>query len=136
MPDLPAGGDESAGQEARTGSQSGQASGSTGAGRAVQGETGSGAEAGVSPIEQANGSGDGGLQPSEQVYAPQRLGGEGGPIVTLPENGQPGETESGSSTVPLDQTGQSQVPYVQVYHTYAEAYRQTIERAVPPACVI
>lgn len=129
-------GGKGSGQAAGTGgSQPGQASSSGGSGRGEgQSETGSGVEAGVSPIQPANGPGDGGLQPAEQVYAPQRFGGEGGPIVTLPEDGQPGETQSGSSVVPVDQTGQSQVPYVQVYPAYAEAYRQAIERGeVPPA---
>ena len=91
-----------------------------------------GPEAGDSPISQDNGPGDGGETTYEQIYAPTRLGGEDGSQVTLPETGQPGDLVTGEGDTQPGQPGYSTVPYVDVYGSYAEAYRHAIDSGQVP----
>jgi hypothetical protein len=52
--------------------------------------------------------------------------------VTLPGSGESGEETTGAGPADPGQTGQSQVPYVEVYQEYADAYRQAIESGQVP----
>jgi hypothetical protein len=52
--------------------------------------------------------------------------------VALPESGETGGEITGASPADPGQTGQSQVPYVEVYQEYADAYRQAIESGQVP----
>jgi len=101
----------------------------SGSGTGPEGAQGAqpGPEAPSAPIPQNNGSGDGGEQAYEQIYAPTLLGGEGGPEVGLPP-GQPGEGDplGTGPTTPGDPT-QSLVPYNEVYSEYEQANRQAVE---------
>jgi hypothetical protein len=115
-------------------SQSGESAGQSGAGTGSEGAQGSqpGAEAPNVPIPQNNGPGDGGEQTYEQIYAPSLLGGEGGPEVGLPPDGQgDGETVGTGPTAPGD-PGQSLVPYNEVYSQYEQANQQAVESGSIP----
>jgi hypothetical protein len=105
--------------------------GGAGRGEGTGSENSQGAEAGTNPIETGNGPGDAGERPYEQVYSPQHLGGEGGPDVSLPQSGNPGEVIGQAPTAP-GTPGQSTVPYVDVFPSYADAYRQAIESGEIP----
>lgn len=111
-------------------------SGGASAGGAGRGEgTGSeaaGAQAGAAPIQGDNGPGDGGQTPYEPVYAPQRLGGEGGADVQLPGQGEPGEVIGRGPAAP-GAPGGSSVPYVDVLPAYADAYRRAMDSGQVPA---
>jgi len=124
---------ESQGQGQGAGQQPGQGGGS-GAGEGTGNQdTGSGAEAGSSPIDQGNRPGDGGLVPYERIYSPERLGGTGGDDVQLPNSGEQGDVIGLADTSPGD-PGASSVPYNQVYAAYAQAVRQAIDNGqVPPS---
>lgn len=127
------GGQESgtAGQNAdgQTAGQGGSESGGSGSGSG-QSQGGSlepGREAGSDPIPQNNGVGDGGLKPYEQIYAPSLLGGEDGQTVTLPDTpGEEGEVIGQGPTTP-GESGQSLVPYTDVFSQYEKVNRQAIE---------
>ncbi|MBN2146797.1 MAG: hypothetical protein JW726_05390 [Anaerolineales bacterium] len=121
------------GQGEGSSSQQGQegAGGGSGKGTGDSGDV-QGQEAGSDPIAQNNGPGDGGEAPYEPIYAPQRLGGEGGEDVTLPSSGEPGELVLGEGDTTPGEPSQSTVPYVDVYAYYAEFYRQAIENGQVP----
>jgi hypothetical protein len=72
-----------------------------------------------------NEPGDGGLREFEAIYAPQRLGGEGGPEMELPWGSDPGELVRELPSNP--EIGQSTVPYNQVYAVYYDAANQALE---------
>jgi len=76
-------------------------------------------------METDNGPGDGGLREFEPIYAPQRLGGEGGPEMELPQGSDPGELVRELPSNP--EIGSSTVPYNQVYANYADAANQALE---------
>jgi hypothetical protein len=71
-----------------------------------------------------NAPGDGGLREFEPLYAPQRLGGAGGPELELPPGGDPGELLRELPGEP--EVGQSTVPYNQIYAQYREAAGQAL----------
>lgn len=126
--------DQSAGQAPGTGtsSQPGQGSAAAGAGRGEGGQSQAGEEVGVAPIDMGNGPGDGGLRAYEQIYAPERLGGTGGIDVPLPGSDQPGDQLRGEGAVAPGAAGPGRVPYVEVYPSYAQAYRQAIASGQVP----
>jgi len=68
---------------------------------------------------------DGGLREFEPVYAPGRLGGQGGPEMELPLGSDPGELIRELPSSP--EMGQSTVPYNQVYTVYYDAANQALE---------
>ncbi len=105
-----------------------QAGGGAGQGES-QGVDTSGSQAGNQPIAQNNGPGDGGESQYEEIYAPQRLGGDGGVDVQLPgsPNGSPGDQILGQSPSSPGTQEQSRVPYTQVLPSYQDAYQQAIE---------
>lgn len=114
-------------------SPGGAAAGGAGAGRG-EGESGSsplGNEAGSSPIPQNNGAGDGGKRAYEPIYAPSLLGGEGGPLVGLPQSGEDGEAVGVGPTAPGKEGG-SLVPYDEVYAQYEEFNRRALENGQVP----
>jgi len=90
-----------------------------------------GNEAGSSPIPQNNGAGDGGKRAYEPIYAPSLLGGEGGPLVGLPQSGEDGEAVGVGPTAPGKEGG-SLVPYDEVYAQYEEFNRRALENGQVP----
>jgi len=102
-------------------SQQGQGSGGAGAGRgADSGQGGQGGQVGQNPIGQDNGPGDGGLTNYDPVYAPSRLGGQGGPSVGLPGQPNPQGPVVGTGPMAAPESGQALVPYSDVYGQYAQ----------------
>ena len=66
----------------------------------------------------------------EPIYAPQRLGGEGGPEMELPQGDDPGELIRELPSNP--EMGESTVPYNQVYADYVDAANRALgEQHVP-----
>ena len=123
------------GAGAGQGSNQGQGNGTgvAGAGRGSgTGDNPTGQEAGSSPIQQGNGPGDGGETSYEQIYAPELLGGEGGPQVDLPGTGEDGEVIGEGPITPGD-PGRSLVPYSEVYSQYEQVNNQAIENGEVPA---
>jgi len=125
-------GDQGQNSNNQTGNASESAGGSgAGVGESV-GQEGQGPEAGVDPIGQNNKTGDGGNYAYEEIYTPQRLGGNGSEEVPLPGNNQAGDQVVGEGdTAPGDQNV-SRVPYVDVLPNYTEAFRQAIESGKVP----
>lgn len=103
--------------------QAGQDGQGGGAGRGEGNSEGTGGQAG--PMETDNAPGDGGLREFEPIFAPQRLGGEGGPEMELPQGGDPGELLRELPANP--EIGESTVPYNQVYADYADAANQALQ---------
>ncbi len=102
-------------------SQPGQGSGGAGAGRgADSGQGGQGGQVGQNPIGQDNGPGDGGLTNYDPVYAPSRLGGQGGPSVGLPGQLNPQGPVVGTGPMAAPESGQALVPYSDVYGQYSQ----------------
>ncbi|HEU0291771.1 MAG TPA: hypothetical protein VFR47_03500 [Anaerolineales bacterium] len=116
--------------------QGDQTSGSGGSGSGTGSSTGTnstGSEAGSDPIAQNNGPGDGGETSYEQIYAPQLLGGEGGPQVGLPGSGENDGDVIGQGPTTPGQPGTSTVPYNEVYSQYEQINNQAIENSDIPA---
>ena len=102
-------------------SQQGQGSGGAGAGRgADSGQGGQGGQVGQTPIGQENAPGDGGLTNYDPVYAPSRLGGQGGPSVGLPGQPNPQGPVIGTGPLAAPESGQALVPYSDVYGQYSQ----------------
>lgn len=100
--------------------QPGQGSGGASAGRGADtGQGGQGAPVGQNPIGQENGPGDGGLVDLDPVYAPSRLGGQGGPGMGLPGQDPQGPVV-GTGPLGAPESGQALVPYSDVYGQYAQ----------------
>ncbi|HVN52850.1 MAG TPA: hypothetical protein VMT46_00875 [Anaerolineaceae bacterium] len=117
--------------------QKNQGQGGGGAGKGEgNGTTNPGGEAGSGQIAQNNSPGDGGEKSSEQIYAPQRLSGEGGPAVNLPGSGQPGGQVVGQQPSASGQPGVSQVPYTDVLPSYAETVRRAMDHDEIPAYLL
>lgn len=129
---IAAGGGQNAAQTGAGSSQgsSGQGAGS-GAGTGNNPNAQSG-EAGPSPIPQNNQPGDGGETSYEQIYAPNLLGGEGGPQVGLNSgSGEQGEV-IGQGPITPGGEGQNLVPYTEVFGRYEEINRRAIESGQIP----
>lgn len=125
----------------------GQPAAQTGAGSSQNPQAGSGAgsgagtgnhpnaqsgEAGTSPIPQNNQPGDGGETTYEPIYAPELLGGQGGPQVGMNSNsGEQGEV-IGQGPVAPGAEGQNLVPYTEVFGWYDEVNRRAIESGQIP----
>jgi hypothetical protein len=119
--------------------QSSQTAGNGGAGSGSGSDSGTnstGSEAGSDPIAQNNGPGDGGVSSYEQIYAPQLLGGEGGPQVNLPSSGQNGGDVIGQGPTTPGEPGTSTVPYNEVYAQYEQINNQAMENSdIPPSFI-
>lgn len=115
-----------------SGSQASQSSGSS-AGRGEEDQTeGGGQAAGTDPISQGNAPGDGGEEDFEQLFSPQRLGGEDDLLVSIP-----GSNESGGQVIGEGETAQGavsplSVPYYEIYPTYQQAYQKAISSGEIP----
>jgi hypothetical protein len=109
----------------------GQGQGGGGAGRGESDGQAQGGQAGQSG-QNDNGAGDGGERNYEPIYAPSRLGGSGGPDVTLPGNGDPGNEVVGQGDVNPQDNGQVTVPYNQVYGQYDQAAHDAIRQGDVP----
>jgi hypothetical protein len=105
-----------------------------GAGRgSVTGESGPGDEVGSTPIGQNNGAGDAGETQYEQIYAPQRMGGEAEVGGGLPQSDEPGDQILGQTPSDPNESGQSVVPYTEVLAEYEEIYRTALDSGdIPP----
>lgn len=123
-----AGGEGQGGQGSST--EPGEDGQGGGAGQGEGNSEGAGGQAG--PMESDNAPGDGGLREFESIYAPQRLGGEGGLEMELPQGDplQAGELVRELASNP--EIGQSTVPYNQVYGNYVDAANQALrEQHIP-----
>jgi hypothetical protein len=116
--------------------QSNQTTGTGGSGSGsgkANGTGQNGTEAGTSPIAQNNGPSNGGESSYEQIYAPQLLGGQGGPQVNLPGSNQNNGDVVGQGPTTPGNPGSSTVPYSEVYSQYQQINNQAIENGdVPP----
>ncbi len=108
-------------------------------GQPGEGPSGSGSEqadgpdagqvAGETP-RQSDAPADGGERPPE-IYAPQRVGGEGGEQVEVP--GQPGQgAPAQEGQFAENPTGEASVPYSEVFPDYSEAVNQALESGYIP----
>ncbi len=129
---IAAGGGQNAAQAGAGSSQAGSGQGAgSGAGTGNNPNAQSG-EASTSPIPQNNQPGDGGETSYEQIYAPNLLGGEGGPQVGLNSgSGEQGEVIGQGPSTPGSE-GQSLVPYTEVLGRYEEINRRAIENGQIP----
>ncbi|MBN1311042.1 MAG: hypothetical protein JXB30_06445 [Anaerolineae bacterium] len=112
--------------------QSGQGPSHSGAGRGEGGgDAGPGGQAGQ-PMSTDNDPGDGGERPYEDIFSPQRVGGEGGEEVDVPgdpEAGMPTGVEGDLATNP---SGESSRPYNEVWSDYAGAVNQALDSGYVP----
>lgn len=79
-----------------------------------------------------NAPGDGGEAPYDPVYAPQRIGGEGGDQVDIPGDPGPGQPTGNTGEFADNPAGESTVPYNEVWADYAEAINQALEGGYIP----
>jgi len=119
------------GQGQQPGSQPGTVPGSSGAGRGEGDQPAQGGVAGAD-MPTDNNPGDGGLQEFEQLYAPQRVGGEGGDQVDVPGSPEPGMPTGREGDFVENPTGQSSVPYNQVFADYAGTVNKALESGYVP----
>ncbi len=73
---------------------------------------------------------DGGERPPE-IYAPQRIGGEGGEQVDIPGEAGPG-TPVTEGELAENPTGESSVPYTEVFGDYSGAVNQALDTGYIP----
>ncbi len=109
-----------------------QAGGGSGTGTGNNGNS----QGGPSGNNQGNRPGDGGESAYEPIYAPDRLGGDGGPEVQVPENGDGGDPNGdvvGQGPQSQQNPGDVTVPYNQVFPEYRDsAYSAVDEGNYPP----
>lgn len=137
---LAAGGGQQGGQTAQSGqgsNQGGQNSGDNGSGSGSGSDAGSNPngsnQAGSDPISQGAVS-DGGESGYEQIYAPQLLGGDGGPQVVIPPSGDDSGDVVGVGPTTPGEPGSSTVPYNEVYSQYEQLNNQAIQNSdIPPS---
>ncbi|MBN1303100.1 MAG: hypothetical protein JXA13_01600 [Anaerolineales bacterium] len=132
---LAAGGGQSsslqASQPGQAGNQNGS-SGSSGSGSGSSDGTGTNAGGTGNDAIDNNAVGDGGETTYEQIHVPSLLGGEDGPLVGLPENGdEGGDPIRETLSLPSD-SGESVVPYTEILPEYDEINRQAIESGEIP----
>jgi hypothetical protein len=107
----------------------GETAGGHSAGRGESDEAAEGGPAGTDVG--TNEPGDGGEAPIDELYAPQRIGGEGGEDLDMPidpETGLP--VQEGQFTD--NPTGAASVPYTQVWGDYAGAVNEALESGYVP----
>lgn len=68
----------------------------------------------------------------ESVFAPQRIGGEGGPEVNLPGEGDPGNTPVTEGEATDNPEGEALVPYSEVYGQYSDAANEALDSEYVP----
>jgi hypothetical protein len=125
MDQAPGGGQTRVGRE-------GEGRGGSGAGRGEGGgDAGPGGRAG-NEMPTDNGPGDGGERPYEDIFSPQRVGGEGGEDVDIPGNpgaGMPTGVEGDFADNP---SGESSTPYNEVWSDYAGSVNQALDSGYVP----
>jgi len=102
-------------------------------------EPGPGAE-GLFTLEDApdqmstgNGPNEGRVEAYESLYAPDHLGGQGGPVVNPDPQGAEGGIPIGAAPVdPNQDSGAALVPYNQIYGQYADAAGQALDDSYIP----
>lgn len=113
------------------GEQEGEGRPGGGAGRGEGGgDAGPGGQAGEMPTD--NGPGDGGERPYEDVFSPQRVGGEGGEDVDIPGNPDAGMPTGAEGDFATNPSGESSVPYNEVWTDYENAVNQALESGYIP----
>lgn len=111
------------GTEGRSGGGAGSGDGS--------GDAGPGGQAGQQ-MPTDNDPGDGGEREYEDVFSPQRVGGEGGEDVDIPGNPDAGVPTGAEGDFAANPSGQSSVPYNEVWADYEEAVNQALESGYIP----
>ncbi len=106
-------------------------SGSGGAGRGEGDGPAQGGQAG-GEMPTDNGPGDGGLQEFEELYAPQRIGGEGGEQVDIPGSPDPGMPTGREGEFAENPTGSASVPYNEIYADYAGSVNEALDSGYVP----
>lgn len=110
--------------------QLGEGAGSSGSGQGEGVSATTGEQAGTQPIGQDAPS-DGGARGYESIFAPERLGGQGGVEVQLEGSGEPGdEIVAQNPTTPEE--AEAIVPYDEVFSTYSEAAYHAVESEQVP----
>lgn len=118
--------------QAQAGSQQGQ--GEQGGGGAGRGEDQGAAQGGQAGDQMPtdNDPGDGGETPYDDVYAPQRIGGEGGEQVDVPGNPDAGMPTGAEGDFADNPFGSSNVDYEEVWADYADAINEALESGYIP----
>jgi hypothetical protein len=102
-----------------------------GAGRGEGGgDAGPGSPAGEMPTD--NGPGDGGERDYEDVYSPQRVGGEGGEDIDIPGDPEAGVPTGAEGDFASNPSGESNVPYNEVWTDYEDSVNQALESGYIP----
>ncbi len=132
---------EAAGQQLGQGQQSGQGAAQSGPNVGGAGREDPGlADDGLFSVEPApdrmdtdNGPNEGRIEDYESLYAPDHLGGEGGPIVNPDSPDSEGGVPIGDAPVdPNQDPGTALVPYNEVYGQYTDAAGQALEDSYIP----
>jgi hypothetical protein len=84
------------------------------------------------PMQTDNGAGDGGERSWDDVFAPQRIGGQGGDKVDIPGTPGAGVPTGVEGNFANNPSGQSNVPYNQVWSDYASAVNQALASGYIP----
>lgn len=111
------------GAEGRSGGGAGSGDGS--------GDAGPGGQAGHQ-MPTDNDPGDGGEREYEDIFSPQRVGGEGGEDVDIPGNPDAGVPTGAEGDFAANPSGQSNVPYNEVWADYDDAVNQALESGYIP----
>jgi hypothetical protein len=113
------------------GDQQSEGPGGSGAGRGeFQGEASGGQAGDQMPTD--NGPGDGGEVPYDDIYSPQRVGGEGGEDVDIPGDPGAGLPTGVEGDFAENPAGESAVPYNEVYSDYEGAVNEALEGGYVP----
>lgn len=111
--------------------EQGEGQGSSGAGRGEDEGADGGGTAG-DPMETDNGPGDGGETPADDIYAPQRIGGEGGEDVDVPGDPGAGKPTGNEGDFANNPEGESTVNYWDVWADYERAINEALENGYIP----
>lgn len=120
-------------QPMQPGQGQGQGAGPHGAGRGEdQGEEQGGAIGEGFEMPTDNDAGDGGIRPFDDIYSPQRVGGEGGEEVDIPGDPGAGMPTGAEGDFADNPEGESTVPYNEVYADYEGAVNEALESGYVP----
>ncbi len=102
-------------------------------GQGQGGQPGQGPDGGQVAGERPRGGGapDGGERPRDEIYAPQRIGGEGGEDVDLPSD-QPGAATGVEGDFAENPSGEAGVPYTSVWADYSRSVNEALESGYIP----
>ena len=106
--------------------------GASGSGTGESNSAAQGAQAGTQPID-GSALSDGGDREFESIFAPERLGGSGGPDVQI----EGGDGEAGDEIVAQNPTtpeegGAAEIPYNEVFPQYSEEAHRAVEAGQVP----